>query len=114
MPQQAIVKQLAENIAKYRKALGMTQVQLAERISVEKETISRMEAGKVTPSLARLAALATALQCPVSALVRDTSEDTRMYAETIADMIGPLPQKEQQAIVRFVGDAVRLFGCREE
>lgn len=114
MSQPEIVKQLAENIAKYRKALGMTQVQLAEKISVEKETVSRMEAGKVTPSLARLAALAAALQCPVSALVRDTSEGTKMYAETIADMLGPLPRKEQEAIVRFVGDTVRLFGCREE
>lgn len=112
MAQPDIHQQLAKNITKYRKALGMTQVQLAEKISVEKETVSRMEAGKVTPSLARLAALATALQCPVSALVRDTSEEAQALAETIADMLGPLPQKEQEAIVRFVGDAVRLFASR--
>ena len=105
----AIMRRLAENIAKRRKELGLTQAQVAERISMEKESLSRMEAGKITPSLHRLEKIATALDCPIADLLRDTSPDTQTQAKTLADLIRPLPQQEQEAVVRFVGDAVRLF-----
>lgn len=109
MPDKELKVQVAKNIAKYRKMVGITQVHLAEKISVEKETVSRMEAGKVTPSLSRLASIADALGCPVAALVRNETENTQSNSETIADMISPLSAEEQGAVVRFVGDAVRLL-----
>jgi transcriptional regulator with XRE-family HTH domain len=108
----AVMRQLAENIAKRRKELGLTQAQVAEIISMEKETLSRMEAGKITPSLDRLEKIAAALECPIADLFRDTSPDTQAQAKMIAELIRPLPQEEQKAIVRFVRDAVRLFSDR--
>ena len=49
-----LTRQLAENIAIKRKEMGLTQAQIAERIAVEKETISRMESGKVAITLDRV------------------------------------------------------------
>ena len=108
----AVMRQLAENIAKRRKELGLTQAQVAEKISMEKESLSRMEAGKITPSLERLEKIAIALKCPIADLFRDTSLDTQAQAQIIAELIRPLHSLEQKSIVRFVGDAVRLFSER--
>lgn len=109
----AIMRQLAENIAKRRKELGLTQAQVAEIISMEKESLSRMEAGKITPSLDRLEKIAAALGCPIADLFRDNSPDTQAQAQIIADLIQPLLPQEQKAVIRFVGDAVRLFAERK-
>ena len=105
----AVMRQLAENIAKRRKELGLTQAQMAEKISMEKESLSRMEAGKITPSLYRLEKIAGALECPISDLLRDTSPDALAQAKTITELLRPLPSREQRAIVRFVRDAAHLF-----
>ena len=65
----------AENIALKRKACGMTQAQVAERLSVEKESISRMESGRIALSLERLQQFAHLYGCSVGELLRDTSQD---------------------------------------
>lgn len=112
MPTKTLGKQLAENIAKRRKSLGMTQAKLADIISVEKETMSRIESGLVTPSLSRLEMLADALECPAAELLRDQSDNAKTHAANIVDMIRHLSPDEQSAIVRFVGDAAKLFSNR--
>ena len=58
-----LTRQLAENIAIKRKQMGLTQAQIAERISVEKETISRMESGKVAITLDRVEQFAKIFHC---------------------------------------------------
>jgi DNA-binding XRE family transcriptional regulator len=49
-----LARQLGENIAERRRALDWTQDQLAERLGVEAETISRFERGATLPSLPKL------------------------------------------------------------
>ena len=58
-----LTRQLAENIAIKRKEMGLTQAQIAERIAVEKETISRMESGKVAITLDRVEQFAKIFHC---------------------------------------------------
>ena len=52
-----------------RKALALTQLQLAERLGVETETISRLERGTNLPSLQRLASLSEVLETSVAELL---------------------------------------------
>jgi DNA-binding XRE family transcriptional regulator len=47
-------KFLGQQIAAHRTALNLTQNQLAERLGVEPETVSRFERGSSLPSLKRL------------------------------------------------------------
>lgn len=47
-------KLLGQQIAAHRRALNLTQLQLAELLGVEPETISRFERGTSLPSLKRL------------------------------------------------------------
>ena len=55
---------VGRKIAKYRKAAGLTQQQLGEKLSVALETISRMERGANTPSIKTLGRLGRALGIP--------------------------------------------------
>jgi transcriptional regulator with XRE-family HTH domain len=54
-------KRLGASIRRHRRALGLTQLQLAERMDIQPETVSRLEAGRHTPSLALLARACEAL-----------------------------------------------------
>lgn len=105
----SITRIAAENIARKRKACGLTQLQVAERLSVEKESISRMESGKIALSLDRLQQFASLYGCSVSELLRDSSLDADEQAQAIMELLRPLGQEEREAVFRFVGEAVRLF-----
>lgn len=107
MTRQSIVTLAAGNIARRRKAAGLTQAQVAERLSVEKESISRMESGKIVLTLERLQQFADLYACSVVDLLRDDSPN--LQAQAVADMLLPLTEEEREAVVRFVGEAVRLF-----
>ena len=57
-----LAKRIGKRIADRRKVLGWTQEQLAERVRVDAETISRFERGVNLPSLPTLERLAAALR----------------------------------------------------
>ncbi len=62
---------LPRNISKQRQALGLTQAQLAERLGVDTETLSRFERGKHLPSLLTLERLAGVLFMTVGELLSE-------------------------------------------
>jgi len=59
---ESIQKKLGGRIVELRKAAGLTQEQLAEKVGVTPVTISRLERGVTVPSLATLARIGEALQ----------------------------------------------------
>jgi transcriptional regulator with XRE-family HTH domain len=65
---------LGREIAKRRKACGLTQDDLAGMVDVDAETISRFERGAVLPSLTRLAQIATALKTGLGDLLAASSD----------------------------------------
>lgn len=62
-------------IARQRKAAGLTQAELAEKVNVQPETISRVETGIRTASLELLGHLAAALELELHELFRLHDED---------------------------------------
>lgn len=64
---------LGARISDLRKSRQWTQAQLAERIEVEPETISRFERGATAPSLHTLEKLAQALKVSVGDLLVQSS-----------------------------------------
>lgn len=61
-------KILSQNIKEKRKALGITQYQLAEMLNVEDKYISRLETGTSTPSFALLEKLSNIFNIGLSEL----------------------------------------------
>ena len=49
----------------YRTAAGLTQEELAERVSVRRETIIRLEAGRYNPSLKLAVDISRVVEVPI-------------------------------------------------
>ena len=54
---------IADNIRELRKHRGLTQEELAERLHLTPQAVSRWETGKTLPDAERIIDLATALNC---------------------------------------------------
>lgn len=65
---------LGSQVHGFRRQLGMTMVELAKLAGLSPGMLSKIERGQTSPSLATLAALARALNVPVTALFRRYEE----------------------------------------
>ena len=65
---------IGANIQSRRRAVGLTQEQLAERLDVSRQTVAKWEAGDTTPDLANAGALAQVLDVSLDALVTFDAE----------------------------------------
>jgi transcriptional regulator with XRE-family HTH domain len=63
-------KRLGHRIARQRRAVGLTQAQLAEKVDVQPETISRIETGSQTASLRLMAHISDAIEFELHELFR--------------------------------------------
>ncbi len=68
------MNQLGNKIASQRKNLGMTQTEMAEKLSVTRQTVSRWEAGSVLPDIDKIADIASLLQVSCDYLLKDEIE----------------------------------------
>lgn len=71
-----VEKRLGRRVADLRRLAEMTQEQLAERVGVSPETISRLERGAAVPSLARIEEIAGALGVELPDLFRFRERET--------------------------------------
>lgn len=94
---------LGKNVAMRRKALALTQLQLAERLGVETETISRLERGTNLPSLQRLASLSEELETSVADLLSQSVSNRSDQALMIERWLVDLTARER----RFVVESIR-------
>ena len=63
---------IGERIAALRRAAGLSQEQLAEKINVSRQTVSKWESGQSTPDLPKLLALAEVYSLSLDELVGNT------------------------------------------
>lgn len=100
---------VAKVIAQRRKSYGITQAAMAEKLNLEKETISRIENGKIAISLDRLAEFASALNCTPQDILMSASSEFFIKLDPIICMLEPLAEKEQDVLLQFIKDAIQLF-----
>lgn len=62
---------LSDFLRKYRLENGLTQAELAGKLSISQNAISQYEAGKRIPTVKRLTGIASLLNCSVSDIVPD-------------------------------------------
>lgn len=92
-------KQIGEMIAKRRRALGLTQDQLAERLSMGREAYSRLELGKTSLSVPKLIQLANVLDCGLAELVTDFSPRPGDQGHKLGLLLAPLPDVDRQFVL---------------
>ncbi len=76
---------IAHNIAKYRKALGLTQAELAEKLNYSDKTLSKWERGDSIPDVLTLKQLADLFGITVDVLISDENSNIEF---------NPLPVKK--------------------
>jgi transcriptional regulator with XRE-family HTH domain len=85
---------LSKRIAERRRQLHLTQAELAERVGVDTETISRFERGKYLPSLLCLERLALELNTSMGALLDDINTIETTALENIMSQSVQLNKKD--------------------
>lgn len=78
---------LSENIKAFRKSRGLSQEELAVKLNVVRQTVSKWEKGLSVPDSEMLISLSQALETPVSALLGET------VAETAAEDLKAISEK---------------------
>ena len=86
---------LNENIKVLRKSKGLSQQELAIKVNVVRQTISKWEQGLSVPDADLLIALSKALEVPVSALLGET------VVESEADQVKALSEKLEVINLQF-------------
>ncbi len=121
---------LGKNIQYLRKQKKITQEQLAEIMSVSRQTISRWEADEIVPELNRIVALSDVFSCKLDTLVREdliafdeiyseiTVKKVRAFRMARYVMVTPNPEDDvnaymdnwaqQSGLLEFQPDAMRI------
>ena len=66
-----INRRIGRAIAQYRQQSGLTQEQVAEKLQIGNEAVSRMERGLIMPNVVRLLELAEIFDCTAAELLAD-------------------------------------------
>lgn len=102
---------LGRNIAVRRKALALTQDQVAERLGVEPMTISRFECGVSLPSLRRLASLSEVLKTSVAELLSQSVSNRSDQALMIEHWLLDLTLRDRGFVVESVRQLCEHFAA---
>ena len=105
---------LSENIKVFRKSKGLSQQELAVKLNVVRQTVSKWEQGLSVPDSDLLLALSAALEVPVSALLGETSagqepDDLKAICEKLEVINLQLAQRK--AAVRRMLHRLFLLAC---
>ena len=101
---QRLAKILGNSIVERRKILGMTQIELANRLDMAPDALSRIENG-----FNRIEEMAKVLECSVAELFREKNDSLRARADSIADIISPLPAEKQEEVISLVSHFVSIL-----
>lgn len=93
---------IGKAIAKYRKAAGLSQNQLAEALDLGNEAISRIERGIVIPTVERLIKMAEIFDCPVSKLLTETSNRPTDEAIYLQSLLAAVNKEDKQMLMEVI------------
>ena len=94
----AFLKGVGRALVEERRRCGLSQQQVAERIGIEPETVSRIETGVIAPTLIRLRQFAKVYGCSLQGLLGRTSDTLPDLAQRIAVELNPLPPTDQRHV----------------
>ncbi|MBX3712965.1 MAG: helix-turn-helix transcriptional regulator [Lysobacter sp.] len=108
---------LGQRIAEQRKALGITQAQLAEQLGIAQQTMAHYEGGVSRIAVETLAQLAEALQTSVEELIgtpakrRASKRGPASKLQQQLEQIGKLPAAKQRAIAQVLDAMLQQHGA---
>ena len=96
-------KLIGERIKRVRKAQGLTQEKLAERLNVSIGYVSQVERGITKISLDLLGAISSILECDIASLISESAIHSSEYMESeIISEIRKLDNKKRKYILEII------------
>jgi len=105
----SLANRLGAKIAALRKARNWTQSELAERVGVDTETISRFERGATLPSLKTVERISHCLRVGLGELLTETSVQPDDQASTLSAWLAELNEVDRAFVVDMVKRACDHF-----
>jgi len=102
LDQKQLAALVGRAISKQRGRCGLTQDEVAERLGVGNEAVSRIERGIVIPNIARLLEFAEIFGCGAAELLGEVSPLPDDQARRIGRLLEPLGQSDRQLIFEMV------------
>lgn len=90
-------------IARQRMRSGLSQEEVAERLGIGNEAVSRIERGIVIPNIARLFDFASIFGCNAAELLTEASSRPDDQALQISQMLASLEDADRQLVMEMVG-----------
>lgn len=103
---------LGRHIKERRLALKLTQEELASRLSVEMNTVSRLERGSHLPSLERLEQIAHILNSSVGSLLGEVSSNHIDQANLLQGYLEGLSPAERDLVLSIARKQSEFFKSR--
>ena len=93
---------VGQAIARQRTRAGLTQEEVAERLGVGNEAVSRIERGIVIPNIARLFELAEIFGCEAAELLAESSPRPVDQAVHITRLLASLTPGDRQLMMAWM------------
>ena len=108
------MKTFSEKLLELRRREGLSQEQLADRLGVTRQSVSKWESGAAAPELTKLVALSDLFSVSVDYLVKDRLEEPERPAEATPPSTARLEEQVEEISSYFRGYAydskARLWG----
>ena len=101
-----LAKSVGKAIGRQRQQAGLTQDQVAEHLDIGMEAVSRMERGKVVPTVVRLAELAQLFECELADFLRETSNRPTEQGIVLSQQLAKLDTEVRALVLEVVDKLV--------
>ena len=99
------LKAVGKRIQKARRAIGMSQVALAEKLDISVSHLSDIENGKTNYGVDIFMAITEALQISADKLLRTTvPEVTAVYEDEVRGILDGCSSDEKESLIRMLRD----------
>ena len=95
-------KQVGLTIAKYRQQSGLTQNEVAEKLNIGYEAVSRKERGIVMPTVERLVELAEIFNCEAADLLTQSSNRIEDQSAQIKSLLSILEDSDRVFLLDLI------------
>ncbi|NMZ46034.1 helix-turn-helix domain-containing protein [Pseudomonas oryzihabitans] len=97
-------------IARQRIRCGFTQEQIAERLGIGNEAVSRIERGLVMPNIERLLSLAEVFGCEAADLLTEASARPQDQARHLETRLATLNAEDRQLVMELLESLIQRLG----
>lgn len=108
--EKAIAKAIGRAIAKKRTEKGLTQEDVAEKLNIGNEAVSRIERGTVIPNVVRLVELAEIFECETDELLIESRLRSMDHAKYLYELFERLNEQDKALLLHLMTTLAERLG----